>query len=141
MEDLAQALARIAARYRLRDVYVFGSRAAEIRARVMTGEVAEPTDADVDVGVQPQAGHTPNAHDRVKLTVDLEDLLDAPRVDLVVLSEARSGLAVDVVKGELLYTSDPRAQAEHELYILRRAADLAPFTRARIRDILMHGAR
>lgn len=141
MENLAQALARIAARYRLRDVYVFGSRAAEIRGRVKTGEVPEPTDADVDVGVQPETGHTLNAHDRVKLTVDLEDLLDAPRVDLVVLSEARPGLAVDVVKGELLYTSDPRAQAEHELYILRRAADLAPFARARIRSILMHGAR
>lgn len=37
--------------------------------------------------------------------------------------------------------TDPRAQAEHELYVLRRAADLAPFRRERIRMVLTEGAR
>jgi hypothetical protein len=95
----------------------------------------------VDVAVQPARGHSLDAQDRVRLTLELEDLFGAPRVDLVVLSEARPFLAVDVIRGELLYTSNPDAQAEHELYVLRRAADLAPFEQERIRMILEEGAR
>lgn len=143
METFASRLARAADRFGVRDVYVFGSRAPEIYAR-MQGDV--PADrrlpqSDVDIAVQPRSGHTLNARDRVRLTIELEDLLDAPRVDLVVLSEARPFLALDVIRGELLHTSDPLAQAEHELYILRRAADLAPFQRERVRAILTGGAR
>src|SRR6266545_3487460 len=69
------------------------------------------------------------------LTGDLETLFDVPRVDLVVLGEASPLLAVEVIRGELLYTDDPLGQAEHELYILRRAADLAPFQRERVQQI------
>ncbi|HUE96702.1 MAG TPA: hypothetical protein VMN39_08585 [Longimicrobiaceae bacterium] len=48
---------------------------------------------------------------------------------------------MDVLRGELLFTADPRAQAEHELYLLRRVADLAPFQRERVRSVLRSGAR
>jgi hypothetical protein len=77
----------------------------------------------------------------VRLAIELEDLFGVPRVDLVVLLEASALLAVEVIRGELLHTSDPLAQAEHELYILRREADLAPFRRERVQQILKHGAR
>jgi len=46
-----------------------------------------------------------------------------------------------VIRGELLYSSNPLAQAEHELYVLRRAADLAPLLRARTHAILHEGVR
>src|SRR5690606_41163263 len=49
--------------------------------------------------------------------------------------------AIDVIRGELLYSSNPLAQAEHELYVLRRAADLAPLLRARTHAILHEGVR
>jgi uncharacterized protein len=142
MEPLARQLQHLAARYGLRDIYVFGSRAQEIAARV-AGESPEAVapESDVDVAVQPLPGRALDVHERVRLTIELEDLLASPRVDLVVLSEARSLLAVEVIRGELLYTADPLAQAEHELYILRRAADLAPFQRERVRQILSEGAR
>jgi len=142
MKPLSLRLARIADQYGVRDVYVFGSRAGEISARIRRDQpVDRKSRSDVDIAVQPRSGHTLSAQDRVRLTIELEDLLDAPRVDLVVLSEARPFLAVEVIRGELLHTSDPLAPAEQELYVLRRAADLAPFRRERVRAVLTGGAR
>lgn len=142
MKALTDEITCIAQRYRVHDVYVFGSRAQEISRRVAGEQPVESRpSSDVDIAVQPAQGRYLDARDRVRLAIEFEDLFDAARVDLVVLSEARPFLAVDVVRGELLYTADPRAQAEHELYILRRAADLEPFQRERIRLILTEGAR
>jgi hypothetical protein len=75
------------------------------------------------------------------LAAELEDLLDAPRVDLVSLPRADPFLALDIIRGELLSTSDADRQAEYELFVLRRAADLLPFQRERVRMILEEGAR
>ena len=142
MNPLGQKLKEVADRYGLRDVYVFGSRAAEIAARFSDApEPVAPTASDLDLAVQPMPGHTLGARDRVRVAGAFEDLFSVPRVDLVVLSEASSLLAVELVRGELLYTADPRAQAEQELYVLRRAADLAPFQSERVRRILSSGAR
>ena len=142
MTSLARALERIADRYALRDVYVFGSRAGEIAARLSGRDPVEgPRDSDVDIAVQPREGATLDAAARSDLAAELEDLLDVARVDLIVLSEAPPFVAFDVVAGELLHTSDALAQAEHELYVLRRAGDLAPLERERIRLIISEGAR
>lgn len=62
--------------------------------------------------------------------------MDVVRVDLVVIPEADPFLAAEVIRGELLYCSDPDDQAENELYILRRAGDLAHYKRERIQSIL-----
>lgn len=136
MEAIADRLRPLAERYGVRDIYVFGSRAGAI-----VGRAPAPVRSDLDVAVQPLPARSLSARNRVRLTGALEELFEVPRVDLVVLAEASPFLAVEVVSGELLYTSDPRAQAEHELYILRRAADLAPFQRERTRQILSAGAR
>jgi hypothetical protein len=71
--------------------------------------------------------------------LELEELFDVPRVDLVVLSEVGTLLALNVIRGELLYCCDRHAQAEYELYIMRKAADLAPFVHARFEQILSGG--
>ncbi len=127
----------LSARYDIVALYVFGSRATEIvshlRGQAVSPEVPE---SDVDIGVQPAVGRRLAAEERVRLTLDLEDLLGVKRVDLIVLPEANPFLALDVVRGELLYCADPDAQAEEELYVLRRAADLAPYAHERWRRIL-----
>lgn len=130
-------LRAIAERYRLGAVYVFGSRANEI-AKAMAGETADSgrPASDVDIGVQPAATARLAARDRVRVAAELEDLLAAGRVDLVVLPEADPFLALDVIRGQLLYCADRDVQAEEELHILRRAADLAPFARERWKQIL-----
>ncbi|MBM4127923.1 MAG: hypothetical protein FJ247_11335 [Nitrospira sp.] len=67
---------------------------------------------------------------------ELEDILGVGRVDLVSLPEASPFLAVEIVRGELLYETDADRTAEYELYVLRRAGDLAPFEQERVRDVL-----
>lgn len=135
-------LARLAEQYRQVAVYAFGSRAAEMAARAQglahhPGPGTEPgaaqgVESDVDIGVLPRSGHRLGPRDRVRLVQALEDALGVARVDLVVLPEARPFLAADIVSGELLAVTDPDAEAEYQLYVLRRAGDLAPFERERL---------
>jgi hypothetical protein len=61
-------------------------------------------------------------------------------VDLVVLSEASAFLALEVIQGEILYEVDPDRTAEYELYVMRRAGDLALFERERVEQILTQKA-
>jgi len=127
-ETLQDRLGGLARAHRLDDVYVFGSRAQEIAARVAGTEAdcGHPA-SDVDVGIQPQRHQHLPARERVELTLALADLLGVERVDLVVLPEANAFLAAEIVRGELLYARDLDQEAETQLYYLRRAGDLAPF--------------
>jgi predicted nucleotidyltransferase len=135
--SLKEQLRAIAHHHNLAALYVFGSRAKEIATQVRKQSV-EPhqTASDVDIGVQPAHGHRLSAQHRVRLAIALEDLLGVQRVDLVVLPEADPFLALDVIRGELLYCDDPDRQAEDELFVLRRAADVAHHARDRWHQIL-----
>ncbi|MGH7254320.1 MAG: nucleotidyltransferase domain-containing protein [Nitrospirales bacterium] len=139
MSDIiAERLVALCRRYRIDLVYVFGSRAQEIVRRIKSeGPPAAQTASDVDIGVLPGPGVVYDSREKVRLMADLEDLLDVGRVDLVILPEAPPFLAVDIIRGELLYEVNPDRSAEYELYVLRRAGDLAPFERERITQILM----
>jgi hypothetical protein len=53
------------------------------------------------------------------------------RADIIVIPEGPPSLACEVVQGELLYAKDSRDEAEYQLYIMRRAADLAPYEHAK----------
>lgn len=137
-----RALTDMAGRYGVADLYVFGSRAREVADRVFGRPVRRShPDSDMDFGVLPLHREPWSPQKRVDLTQELEDLFEVRRVDLVLLPEAEAFLAVDVIRGELLYTHDPDQQARYELFVLRRAGDLLPFKRERIRMILEQGAR
>lgn len=142
-DGVRERLGSLARQYGLADVYAFGSRAAEIAARVhgSAGPFPASSASDADVAVRPRYGVTFDVDDRVDLTLALEDLFRVPKVDLVVLPETGAFLALAAVSGELLYCDDPTDQAEYELYVLRRAGDLLPFERERRDLILRHGAR
>ena len=131
-------LENICRRYQLDALYVFGSRAEQTARSVRTGA---PFDgggpSDLDIGVLPQARHRLDAWQRVTLTSELEEAFGGgTRVDLAVLPEASPYLALDIVKGELLCVLDKDQEAEYELFVLRRAGDLAPFERERRRLVL-----
>lgn len=144
-EALKKALAQLASHYGLADIYVFGSRSKEIARRLHVDTEAEPAHfasaSDVDIGVRPRHGVMLSPRDRVEIAIALEDLFDVNRVDVVVLPEADPYLALDVIRGELLYTEDRDDQARYELFVLRRAADLMPWKKERMRMILKEGAR
>lgn len=135
-------LQAILERYGISACYAFGSRAREIAARLKDPSYcASAGRSDLDIGIEPIRGRKLSVKEKVKLGIELEDLFRVPRVDLVMVSEADPFLALDIVRGELIYCRDRDQQAEHELYILRRAADLAPFQRARMRQVLEGGER
>lgn len=132
---LTDSLTALCHEHALTALYVFGSRADEIAARVAgLRELVEHPGSDVDIGVLPPRGGRLSAKARVRLAQELEAILEVDRVDLVVLPEAEAFLAADVVRGELLAATDLDAEAEAQLYFLRRAADLAPYLREQWRD-------
>jgi hypothetical protein len=136
----AAALEAICRHFGVDALYAFGSRARALRAWALMGEpldASHPTDADL--AALPAPGRHWNAGERVDLTLALEDLLGVPRVDLVVLVEATPFLALEAIKGELLYRADAVREAEFELYVLRRAGDLAGYERER-RERLLAGS-
>jgi predicted nucleotidyltransferase len=138
----AERLSELARAYCLADIYAFGSRAAEIAAMIINGEILQrASSSDVDIGIRPKQGPRPSTRDLVNLTIELEDLFEVNRVDLILLPETDPFLALDVIRGELLYTEDPLDQARYELFVLRRAGDLLPMKRERIDMILRGDAR
>src|SRR5665648_313470 len=96
--ELHTTLRDMLGRYRLTAIYVFGSRATEIAARVTGAPSADHSDSDVDIGVQPTRDTRPSAEQRVRLALELEDRFAVARVDLVVISEANAPLAGNVVR-------------------------------------------
>ena len=128
----AERLAAIAARFGIDVIYAFGSRAREALALTSgTGTFAPLQKSDLDLAVLPCEGVTWGVDDRVLMTVAFEGVFAAPRVDVVVLPEAPPFLALAAVCGELLYARDAHREANYQLYVLRRAGDLAPFERER----------
>ncbi len=124
-------------RYRIDSLYVFGSRAKEVFQYVHgSGKRTDREGSDIDVGVMPAKYYALSAKDRVKLTIDLEDLFGVCRVDMVVLPESSPFLALEIIKGELLYAADPDQATEYELYVLRVAGDLAYFEYQRREQLL-----
>jgi len=137
MSSCFEELQRIADRFSISELYVFGSRADEVASCVSGGAAeTEHPDADVDIGVHTILGKRLSVKEKVQLTIELEDLFQVPRVDLVIISEAPLFLGLEVIKGKLLYCKDPDEQAEHELLIMRRAGDVAYYENERRQEIL-----
>jgi len=137
MTEPAKTLAQLCRQFKIDTLYVFGSRADEIKEWL---EAVRPSllpgDSDVDIGVKAAMGKGLSVHDKVRLALALEDLLGVGRVDLVCMSEADPFLAANIVRGERLYARNSYYADEYELYILRRAGDLAPLERERMALIL-----
>ena len=92
--------------------------------------------SDLDLGALPAPGRVWDVDERVLMTAAFEGVFPAPRVDLIVLSEAPPFLALAAVSGELLFACDRVREANYQLYVMRRAGDLAPFERARRAHLL-----
>jgi len=116
---------------RITGAYLFGSRA--------TGEEHPKSDVDIGVLFRDKVG----LDSQVRLEARLESALGAS-VDLVDIGRCNAFLALDAIRGQRIYEADPLACDEFDLYVMRRAGDLAPFERERRRMISEHaraGAR
>lgn len=132
-----QSLAALCRQYQIDIIYVFGSRAKEVKAMLHENRSALPESAsDVDVGIKPSTNVKLSFRQKVELAQALEDLFGVPRVDLVVLPDADPFLAANIIRGERLYTNDEYMADEYDLYVLRRAGDLVFLERERLSLIL-----
>jgi hypothetical protein len=135
IQGMKENIGRIAAKYGLQIIYAFGSRAKEAM-EVVEGRVERlsSTPSDLDIGVKPERPLT--VEEKIEIAIFFEDLFHLPRVDVVILPEAPVSLAVEIVTGEILYARDSTYEAEYQLYIMRMAADLFPYERAKQKMIL-----
>lgn len=140
MSDHRLFLRRLCESFGVDILYAFGSRAREARAW-LEGVIPAlaPAPSDLDIGVKPAQGVRLSVHDKVRLAVALEDFFGVHRVDLVSLEDADPFLAAEIIRGERLYARDEDDADEYDLYVLRRAGDLAPLERERIALILGEG--
>jgi uncharacterized protein len=120
--------------YKVKSLYAFGSRSVVASRFILTGEPMPASESDLDIGVLPDKPLS--VKEKVQLALGLETLFDVSRVDLVVLPDADPFLAVNIIRGERLYEKDTYQADEYDLYILRRAGDLAPLERERMALIL-----
>jgi predicted nucleotidyltransferase len=106
---------------RILAVYLFGSR----------GRREETEQSDVGVLFRQEE----SLREVLLLEDALERRLGLP-VDLVDAGRASAFLALDILRGERVFCAEPDRCDEFELYVMRRAGDLAPFERERRRLLL-----
>jgi predicted nucleotidyltransferase len=121
IEDALRAFA--AGDPRILALYLFGSR----------GRQEATEESDVDVGVLFRQKES--LRELLLLEDALERRLGHP-VDLVDAGTASAFLALDIIRGERVFCAEPDRCDEFELYVMRRAGDLAPFERERRRLLL-----
>jgi predicted nucleotidyltransferase len=128
-------LASLADKYSFQVIYAFGSRAKEI-FDIVHHKKSSPaaSKSDLDIGIKPE--RPLNVQEKVNIAIFFEDLFDIPKVDVVEIPEAPISLALEIVRGELLYARDDDFEAEYQLYVMSRAADLMPFERLKQKTIL-----
>lgn len=133
--EMKEKITQFATQYRLQMIYAFGSRAKEaldlIEGRI---ECLTSTSSDLDIGVKPEKPLT--VEEKVEIAIFFEDLFNVPRVDVVVIPDAPIFLALEIVTGEILYKQDATYEAEYQLFIMRRAAELIPYERLKQEMIL-----
>lgn len=138
METRLQRIKQVCRKFQVKALYAFGSRSTEV-FQFIQGDAPhiQPTESDLDIGALTHRALS--VDEKVSLTLRLEELFNAPRVDLVILQEADAFLAANIIRGERLYAEDSYLADEYELFVLRRAGDLVELERARMAMILEEG--
>jgi len=137
MKGRQQAPEQICQKYGVAILYVFGSQAKSVNDLIEDRiDRLPPGRADVDIGIKCLPGVKLPVHEKVNLSLALEDFFNHHRVDLVILDEADPFLAAEIIRGEHLFAKDEYEADEYDLYVLRRAGDLAPLERERMALIL-----
>ena len=129
-------LKKICRRYSIDTIYAFGSRGTELKLFVAgSGGIDSSKASDFDVAVKIPPQKRLSVRQKSQLTIDLEELFQLTRLDLVVINEADPFLAANIIRGERIFCRDEYLADQYELYVLRRAGDLIPLERERLQII------
>lgn len=130
-----QAIERICKKYHVKALYAFGSRGRELFEVIQDDAISlSASQSDLDIGVLTLSPFS--IDDKVNLTFELEYLFCGAKVDLFVLQEVDAFLAANIIRGERVHAEDEYLVDEYDLFVLRRAGDLAELERQRIAMIL-----
>ncbi len=122
-------------KYQVKALYVFGGRSADMLHAIQDDQYQlTPSQSGLDIGVL--TNHPFSIENKVSLTLDLENLFGIPAIDLFILQEVDAFLAANIIRGERVYAQDSYLMDEYDLFILRRAGDLAELERQRMTMIL-----
>jgi hypothetical protein len=118
-------------------VFAFGSRGDEIQQRLsgIDPEIENPA-SDLDLGVLADRDVDFDVMRIVDFSCAVEDLFGVPRADIVDLRKAPPYLALDAIRGHRIFCADDFEASVFELFVLRRAGDLAYHERERRRMLL-----
>lgn len=138
MNTRLQEIEQVSRKYQLKALYVFGSRSADMLQAIKDDQYQLiPSQSDLDIGV---LSHSPfSIENKISLTLELENLFGLPNIDLFILQEVDAFLAANIIRGERVYAEDSYLTDEYELFVLRRAGDLAELERQRMAMILQEG--
>ncbi|HKI06326.1 MAG TPA: nucleotidyltransferase domain-containing protein [Thermoanaerobaculia bacterium] len=108
-------------------VYLFGSRADD-GLQLLKEEAVSGEGSDLDVGV---VFKEPLRNPRIlsRLQVDLEDIFEPLRVDLVPLQRVDALFQFSAIDGHRVATANPDDADRYELVVMNRAAELLPIQR------------
>ena len=130
-------LAELSNAYRLTAIYAFGSRAEEIASAVYKGvALSSSVKSDIDIALLPEAGVKLSLRQKVRFSIEMENLFGISTCDIMVLAEVDPFLAAQAIRGERIYCNDNFQADEYELYVLRRAGDLIPLEKERMALIM-----
>lgn len=130
-------LEQICKQFGVEALYVFGSQAEKVQDWVKEREDhLLSSSSDVDIGIKGMPGKKFSVSEKVSLSMALEDFFACKRVELALLNEADPFLAAEIIRGERLFAQNEYEADEYDLYILRRAGDLAPLERERMALVL-----
>jgi len=134
MNTRLQKIEQLCRKYQVKALYGFGSRSAEMLQALQDDAYGvQPLQSDLDIGA---LTHTPfSVDDKVSLTLELEELFNVPRVDLVILQEADAFLAANVIRGERIYSEDSYLADEYDLFVLGYVGELIEIKRNLMNEV------
>lgn len=122
-----EILDRLCREHELLAVYLFGSRADD-GLRLLRGEEVVKDGSDLDIGVVfRDAFRDPRTLSR--LQVELEEVFDPLRVDLVPLQKVDALFQFSAIDGHRIAAQDSDEADRYELIVMNRAAELLPIQR------------
>ncbi|MFN3492620.1 MAG: nucleotidyltransferase domain-containing protein [Anaerolineales bacterium] len=135
MSKRFKEIEQICKKYQVKAMYVFGSRGTELFRVIHDDTISlSSSQSDLDIGVLTHSSFS--IDDKVNLTLEFENLFSNAQVDLFVLQDIDAFLAANIIRGERVYAQDEYLADEYELFVLRRAGDLAELERERLAMIL-----
>ena len=135
-------LGELCARHGVMALYAYGSRAAQAVHWLHRGGAFGAGPNDLDLAVSGGIDKRYSLAEKVALASAFSDLFEFGAIDLADMNEVDPFVAANIVRGERLYCADRMYADDLDLYVLRRAGDLAPYERerlARIESTIMAG--